>query len=137
MPSIFVFVFTSNSLLGITFVALQKPRQRNFRKLQRSGGSRFGGSEKIVNFWRFWNGSINWHGITSEESWFLISQIMLPRHVYVGWKFQRTLKLGMSFSLEHFFIAVAISTKVASAPLSTTFYITEIPPTQTPLKRFS
>ena len=42
---------------------------------------------------------------------------MLLKHVYMGWKFQRTLKLSMSFSLEHFFISVAISTQVASAPL--------------------
>ena len=37
----------------------------------------------------------------------------------MGWKFQRTLKLAISFSLEHFFISVAIFTQVASASLST------------------
>ena len=42
---------------------------------------------------------------------------MLLKHVYMGWKFQRTLKLDISFSLEHFFIPVAIFTQVASAPL--------------------
>ena len=33
---------------------------------------------------------------------------MLLKHIYMGWKFQRTLKLDMSFSLEHFSISVAI-----------------------------
>ena len=47
---------------------------------------------------------------------------MLLRHVYMGWKFQRTLKLGICFSLEHFFIAVAISTQVASASLATSVF---------------
>ena len=42
---------------------------------------------------------------------------MLLKHVYMGWKFQRTLKLNISFSPEHFFISVAIFTQVASAPL--------------------
>ena len=35
----------------------------------------------------------------------------------MGWKFQRTLKSDISFSLEHFFFSVAIFTQVASAPL--------------------
>ena len=43
---------------------------------------------------------------------------MLLKHVYMGSKFWRTLKLGMSFSLEHFFIALPISTQVASVPLT-------------------
>ena len=43
---------------------------------------------------------------------------MLLKHVYMGWKFQKTLKLEISFSLEHFFISVAIFTQVASAPLT-------------------
>ena len=42
---------------------------------------------------------------------------MLLKHVYMGWKFQRTLKLDISFSLEYFFISVAIFTQVASASL--------------------
>ena len=42
---------------------------------------------------------------------------MLLKHVYMGWKFQRTLKLDISFSLEHFFISVAIFTQVRSGPL--------------------
>ena len=55
---------------------------------------------------------------------------MLLKHAYMGWKFQRTLKLVTcwkfqrtlklvtSFSLEHFFhLCVAIFTQVASAPL--------------------
>ena len=40
----------------------------------------------------------------------------------MGRNFQRTLKLSMSFSLKHFFISVAISTQVVSAPLNTHFY---------------
>ena len=36
----------------------------------------------------------------------------------MGWKFQRTLKFDISFSLEHFFISVAIFRQVASAPLT-------------------
>ena len=40
----------------------------------------------------------------------------------MGQKFQRTLKLSMSFSLKHFFISVAIFTQVVSAPLNTHFY---------------
>ena len=39
------------------------------------------------------------------------------KQVYMSWIFWRALKLGMSFSLEHFFIALAISTQVASASL--------------------
>ena len=69
---------------------------------------------KIVNFWRFQDGSMNLLGITSKESWFLISYKMLLKHGFIGWKFQRTLKLDISFSLEHFFISVAIFTQVAS-----------------------
>ena len=42
---------------------------------------------------------------------------MLLKQVYMGWKFQRTLELDVSFSLEYFFISVAIFTQVASAPL--------------------
>ena len=45
---------------------------------------------------------------------------MLVTHVYMGWKFQRTLKLDISYSLEHFFIPVAIFTQVASAQLNQT-----------------
>ena len=33
---------------------------------------------------------------------------MLPKRIYMGWKFQRTLEFGMYFSLEHFFISVAL-----------------------------
>ena len=47
---------------------------------------------------------------------------MLLKNVYMGWKFQRTLKLDISFSLEHFFISVAIFTQVASAPLKKSQY---------------
>ena len=43
---------------------------------------------------------------------------MLLKHVYMGCEFQRTLKLDISFSLEHFFISVAVFTHVASASLS-------------------
>ena len=42
---------------------------------------------------------------------------MLLKHVYMGLKFQRKLTLSMSFSQKHFFVLVAISTQVASAPL--------------------
>ena len=108
----------SLTLSSLTFAALQKLSQGNFGKFQRSGGGRWLALlKKIVNFWRFENGSINLLGITSEESWSLISPIMLLKHAYMGWKFQRTLKLSMSFSLEHFLISVAISTQVASVPL--------------------
>ena len=74
--------------------------------------------KQIVNFWRIRNGSLNLLGITSEESWFLISLKMLLKHAYMGWKFQRTLKLDISFSLEHFFISIVIFTQVVSAPLN-------------------
>ena len=46
VPSIFVIVFTSTSLLRITFVALWKPCQGNFGKFPRSSETRFGGSKK-------------------------------------------------------------------------------------------
>ena len=46
---------------------------------------------------------------------------MLLKHVYMDWKFQRILEFDISFSLEHFFISVAIFTQVASAPLM--FYL--------------
>ena len=42
---------------------------------------------------------------------------MMLKHAYKGWKFQRTLELDISLSLERFFISVAIFTQVASAPL--------------------
>ena len=45
------------------------------------------------------------------------------KHVYMDCKFQRTLKLDISFSLEHFFISVAIFTQVASASLSDIYEI--------------
>ena len=57
--------------LRITFAALPKPFRENFGKFQEFGKSSFGGSEKYGCFLK--NGSINLFGITSEESWFLIS----------------------------------------------------------------
>ena len=42
---------------------------------------------------------------------------MLLKHVYMGQKFQRILKLSIFLSLKHFFILVGISTQVALAPL--------------------
>ena len=42
---------------------------------------------------------------------------MLLKHIYMGWKLQRTLKLDISLSLEHFFISVAIFTQVALVSL--------------------
>ena len=47
---------------------------------------------------------------------------MLLKYVYMSWKFQRTLKLDISFSLEHFFISVANFRQVASAPLTPDTY---------------
>ena len=52
MPSFFVFVFTYTSLSRITFAVLQKPCLGNSVKFQRSGESRFGGSEKDRYFLR-------------------------------------------------------------------------------------
>ena len=49
---IFVFVFIYTSLSRITFGVLQKPWQGNFRKFQKSGESRFGGSEKDRKFFK-------------------------------------------------------------------------------------
>ena len=46
---------------------------------------------------------------------------MLPKHVHMGWKFQRIFKSSMSFSLKHFFIPVTFSTQIASAPLKNIF----------------
>ena len=68
-------------------------------------------------FWRLQNSGLNLLDITSEESWFLISKIMLLKHVYMGLEFQRTLKLSMFISLKNVFISVAVSTLVASASL--------------------
>ena len=51
---------------------------------------------------------------------------MLLKHVYMGSKFWRTLKLGMSFSLEHFFIALPISTQVALVPLLAVDFIMKL-----------
>ena len=45
--------------------------------------------------------------------------MILLKHVYMGQKFTRTLKLSMSFTLEHFFISVAIPTHIAPAPVKT------------------
>ena len=42
---------------------------------------------------------------------------MLLKYVHMGKKFQGTLKLSMSFILNHFFITVTFSTQVASASL--------------------
>ena len=43
----------------------------------------------------------------------------------MDWKFQTTLKLDICFSLEHYFISVAIFTQVASAPLKSLKIICE------------
>ena len=88
----YLLVFTS--LLRITFAVLQKSCQGNFRKFQRLASVGLAALKKIVIFWRFQYGSIN-----------------------VGVRKAGTLKLSLSFSLKHFFISVAISTQVASAPL--------------------
>ena len=50
---------------------------------------------------------------------------MLLKDVYMGWKFPRTLKLDICFSLEHFFMTVAVFTQVASAPLMVNFIFCE------------
>ena len=125
---IFVFTYTSISISLIPIHALHLQSYWNHTK-EISGRFKdparvdLAVLRKIVNFWRFQNGSVNLLGITSKESWFLISYIMLLKHVYMGWKFQRTLKLDISFSLEHFFISVAIFTKVVSAPLVPASYL--------------
>ena len=50
------------------------------------------------------------------------------KHVYMDWKFQRTFEFDISFSLEHFFISVAIFSQVASAPLSLVENLKSLPP---------
>ena len=55
------------------FAALQKLCHGNFWKFEGSGERIFGGSEKDSYFRRFHNDTIRFFGVTSEESWFLIS----------------------------------------------------------------
>ena len=125
LASVFHLCLCLHSALTLHFQALHLRSDRNHVK-EISGSFKdparvdLAVLKKIVNFWRFQNGSTNLLGITSEESWFLISYIMLLKHVYMGWKFQKTLKLEISFSLEHFFISVAIFTQVTSASFVTT-----------------
>ena len=87
------------------------------RKFQGFSKCRFGDCEKDHFFFKIPNGSINLFENTSKESWLFVFWIKLPKHVYMGKKFQRTLKSSMSLSLSHFFITVTFSTQVAPVPL--------------------
>lgn len=70
--------------------------------------------KKIVIIWRPKNSRISLLGNISEESWFLNA----AKNVHMDWKFQRTMKSSIPFSLKHFFfIAMTPSTQFASAPL--------------------
>ena len=72
-------------------------------------------SEKFQSFWakRFgdaakdcWshNDSINLIKNTGEGNWCSVFLMMLPKHVHMGWNFQRISKSSISFILKHFFI---------------------------------
>ena len=81
----------------------------NFKNLL----SRFGGSEKDQYLLKI----MKWqHKLVRDYKWRILVSYFLNNAAKQE-KFQRTLKLSMSFSLKHFFISVAISTQVAS-PLS-------------------
>ena len=118
VPSIFVFVFKYTSISRITFAVLRKPCQGNSGKFQRSGESRFGSSEKDRKFLKI----LKWRQeLARFYKWGKLVSYFLNNAantcLYNDWKFQRTLTWDISFSLEQFFISVAILTQVASVSL--------------------
>ena len=75
LPSLVVFISLLSYALHSQFYRnLVKWILRNFKDPARVGLVFL---KKIIIFWRFQNGSINLFRITSEESWFLVFEIML------------------------------------------------------------
>ena len=114
LPSLLIFT----SVLRITIAVLQKPCQGNFGNFQGSGESRFGGFEKDRYFLKIpkWQHKFVWDYKRGKlVSYFLNNAAKTCKY---GLKISIWANnLSMSFSLKHFFISVAISTQVASAPL--------------------
>ena len=94
---------------------------RNFVRFQGSSESRFGGSEKDRYFLEIpkWQHKF----VRNYKRGKLVSYFLnnAAKARLYGLKFQRTLELSMFFSLKPFFISLAISTQVASAPLNDKF----------------
>ena len=97
LPSLLV--FTSLWPLLSRTQLLQKPCQGNFKDPARVGLVVL---KKIVIFWRFQNGSITLFRITREENWFLISLIILLKHLY-ELKFPENIDIDHVFQYEAFF----------------------------------
>ena len=105
------------SFLRITFAVLQKLSQENFRNLHIFGESRFGGSEKDRYFLKI----LKWQHKLSRDfkrgklvSYFLHNAAKTCLH---GLKISENIEIEQVFQSRAFFISVAISTQVASAPL--------------------
>ena len=116
---VFVFVFTSISLLRITFGALQKQCQENLGKFQRPGESRFGGSEKDRSFLKIlkWQHKLAWYYKRRNLVSYFLNNV--AKTCFYGLKISENIEIGNVFQRRaFFFVAVAISTQVASAPLN-------------------
>ena len=61
----------------------------------------------------------------NEKFWGSFHKSISSSPYSMGWKFQTKLKLDISFSLEYFFISVAIFTEVDSVPLNGTLTFLE------------
>ena len=103
-------------LHNYTFAVLEKPCEGNFGKFQEFGESRFGGSEKDHYFLKI----LKWqHKLVRDYKREKLVYYFLNNAAKAClYKLKIPEKLSMSFSLKHFFISVAISTQVASAPLT-------------------
>ena len=105
MLSVFVFVFTSTSLFRIISAVSQKPCQGNFGKFQRSFLKIPKWQHKLARYYK--RGKF--------VSCFLNN---VTKTCLYGLKISLNIEIRKSFSLEHFFISLTISTRVASSPLN-------------------
>ena len=84
--------------------------QGNFEKIQESGQSRFGGSEKECYFLKIpkWQYKLVWDYKQGKLVSYFINNA--AKTCLYGLKISENIELSISFSLKHFLISVAIST---------------------------
>ena len=93
----------SFKLLSITFAALQKPRQGNFEKFQRSGESRFDGSENDRSFLKItkWQQKLVWTYKRGKLVSFFLNNA--AKTCLFGLKILETIEIGHVFQSRAFF----------------------------------
>ena len=103
MPSIFVFSLTYISLCRIAFAILQKSCQENFGTFQRSGESRFGGSEKdhyFLKIYKWQHKLARYYNRGKLISYFLNNG---AKRCLYGLKISENIEIGYFFPSRAFF----------------------------------